>query len=70
MNPRHVTAAFASAYIHYVTEGRVTLTVNRLRVWAHRGKIQRVGTDHDGYALYDLDDVIKEARRRVALDPL
>lgn len=58
MSARHVTAAFAVAYVHYVTEGRVTLTVNQIRVWAHRGHVARVGTGPDGFALYSLDDIL------------
>lgn len=59
-NPRHVTAAMAIAYVHYVTDGRVTLNVNLIRVWSHRHGL-RVGTDPDGYALYDLDAIVKRA---------
>ena len=66
MNPRHVTAAFAIAYMHYVTDGATTLTVGQLRVWAHRGHINRVGTDPSGYALYDLDGIIRHSESRRA----
>lgn len=64
MNPRHVTAAFAIAYVHYVTDGQTTLTVGQIRVWATRGHIQRVGTAHDGYALYDLNGILRHAQKR------
>lgn len=59
MNPRHVTAAFAIGYVHYVSDGAVTLNVNRIRTWAHRGRVRRVGTDPSGFALYDLTDIVK-----------
>ena len=65
-NPRHVTAAFAIAYMHYVTNGAVTLTVGQIRVWAHRGRIRRVGTDRSGFALYSLDDIVQHTQRRNA----
>lgn len=63
MNPRHVTAALAIAYIHFVTDGTTTLTVGQLRIWTHRGHITRVGTDPSGYALYDLDGIIRHSQR-------
>lgn len=61
---RHVTAALAIAYMHYVTNGAVTLTVGQIRVWAHRGHVKRVGTDPSGFALYDLDDIVARAQPR------
>lgn len=64
MNPRHVTASFAIAYMHYVTEGATTLTVGQLRVWAHRGHIHRRGTDPHGFALYDLNDILRHSKKR------
>lgn len=63
MNPRHVTAALAIAYIHWTTDGDTTLTVGQLRVWACRGHISRVGTDPTGFALYDLNDIIRRVNR-------
>jgi hypothetical protein len=64
-DPRHVTAAFAIAYVHWVTNGATTLTTNRIRVWAHRDR-GRVGTDPDGYALYDLDKILERVNRHAA----
>lgn len=59
---RHGTAAFAIAYIHYVTDGAITLNVNLIRVWAHRGEGFRVGTDPSGFALYDVDKILARAK--------
>lgn len=67
MNPRHVTAAFIIVYVHYCTGGKITLTINQIRVWAHRNKITRVGTDPDGFALYDLDQVLDVLHQRKAI---
>ena len=61
---RHVTAALAIAYMHFATNGAVTLTVGQIRVWAHRGHVKRVGTDPSGFALYDLDDIVARAQPR------
>lgn len=61
-DPRHVTAGFAIAYVHFVTAGTTTLTVGQLRIWAHRGHITRVGTDPDGFALYDLNQILEHAK--------
>lgn len=58
MNPRHVTAAFAITYIAYCTDGYLTLSVNLIRTWTTRGHVRRVGTDPDGFALYDLDSLV------------
>ena len=38
-----------------------------IRVWAHRGHLDRVGRDPRGRTLYDLDQVIEHAER-VPLD--
>lgn len=62
MSARHVTAALAIAYMHFTTDGAVTLTVGQIRVWAHRGHVKRVGTAPDGFALYDLDDIIRRSQ--------
>lgn len=64
MTRREGTAAFAIAYVHFVTDGAVTLTVGQIRVWAHRGHVKRVGTAPDGFALYDLDGILARARLR------
>jgi len=32
--------------------------------WKRRGYVRRVGTDPSGYALYDVDDVLRHAQRR------
>jgi hypothetical protein len=69
MNPRHVTASFAIVYIHHVTNGHTTLTIGQLRIWAHRGHIHRVGTDQNGFALYDLTDVIRHVSARYHPEP-
>jgi hypothetical protein len=69
MTARHVTAGFAIAYVHFVTDGAVTLTVGQIRVWAHRGHIKRVGTDLSGFALYDLDGIVRRAQPRAHLHP-
>lgn len=63
MNPRHVTAAFAGAYLHYIGATNPP-NVNLIRQWAHRKHITRVGTDSAGYALYDLDSIIRHAQAR------
>lgn len=68
MNPRHVTAAVAIAYVHFITDGTVTLNVNRIRVWSHRHNLRR-GTDPDGYALYDLDQIVRRATLRHESQP-
>ncbi len=67
MNARHVTAHFAGFYLAYCG-AQPAPSVNLIRSWAHRGKVQRVGTDEWGYALYDLDQVIGHARFRGLLD--
>lgn len=67
MTARHGTAAFAIAYVHFVTDGAVTLTVGQIRVWAHRGHIKRVGTAPDGFALYDLDAIAQRAQPRAQI---
>lgn len=56
------TAAFVIAYLAAI-DGP-TLTVDQLRQWKHRGHIRRVGTDPSGYAVYDLNDVIRHAEQR------
>ena len=62
---REGTAAFAIAYIYKMTDGATTLNVNQIRVWAHRGHVRRTGTDPSGFAIYNLDDII----RRVVAQP-
>lgn len=64
-NARHVTAAEAIAYVHYLTDGRVTLNINLIRVWAHRDNA-RVGSTRNGFALYDLEKIIARVRSREA----
>lgn len=56
------TAAFVIAYIAAM-EGP-TLTVDQIRQWRRRGHVRRVGTDPAGYAVYDLNDVLRHAERR------
>lgn len=55
-----VTAAEAIAYVHACTNGQVTLTPNRLRVWATRGHITR--TDR---GRYDLGTIMQRVREHV-----
>lgn len=57
------TATFVIAYVAACCDGP-TLTVDQIRQWRCRGHIRRVGTDPSGYAVYDLDDVIRHAERR------
>lgn len=59
---REGTAAFAIAYVHYVTDEKVTLTVEQIRTWARRGYITRVGKDPDGFTLYNIDKIIERIR--------
>lgn len=66
MNGRHVTAHFAGWYVAY--HGGTHLSVNLIRQWTHRGHVNRVGTDDDGYALYDLSQICAHARLRGYLD--
>ena len=61
------TAAFIIAYIAAV-DGP-TLTVDQLRQWRTRGHIRRVGRDPSGYAVYDLDDVLRHAERKGLFAP-
>lgn len=63
MNGRHVTAHFAGFYLGWLGVNPQP-SVNLIRSWAHRGKVQRVGTDEWGYALYDLTQVVEYARIR------
>jgi hypothetical protein len=56
------TAAFVIAYVA-ACDGP-TLTVDQLRQWKRRSHIRRVGTDPSGFAVYDLDDVLRHAARR------
>ena len=56
------TAAFIIAYI--ATCDGPTLTVDQIRQWKRRGHVRRIGTDPNGYAVYDLDDVIRYVRDR------
>ncbi len=63
MSTRHVTAAFAGAYLAYLGVENPP-SVNLIRSWAHRKKIRRVGTDPTGFALYDLDSIIQHAHAR------
>lgn len=56
------TAAFIIAYIAAV-DGP-TLSVDQLRKWCQRDHIRRVGTDPSGFAVYDLDDVLRHADRK------
>lgn len=55
------TAAFVIVYIASI--GGPTLTVDQLRQWKRRGHIRRVGTDPSGFAVYDLDDVLRHAEK-------
>jgi hypothetical protein len=69
-NPRHMTAALAAAYVAAITaEGDTqpheVITVNLIRVWAHRGYVKRVGKHPvSHHALYDLEDIMRRARDR------
>lgn len=60
-----MTAAMAIAYVGLLTEGKTTLNVNLIRVWAHRGHITRTGTDQWGYALYDIEEILEHIDKRV-----
>ncbi|MCW2759053.1 MAG: hypothetical protein JWO46_2799 [Nocardioidaceae bacterium] len=62
-----VTAQFAGAYLAYLGVAKPP-SVNTIRTWVWRGKVTRVGTDPSGYALYDLTDIVLEARRLGYLD--
>lgn len=67
MNGRHVTAHFASFYLGWLGVEHPP-TVALIRKWTQRGHVRRVGTDPEGYALYDLTDIIERARHRGLLD--
>lgn len=40
---------------------RIRQWAGRIRVWAHRGKVQRYGVDRSGRTLYDLEELRKLA---------
>lgn len=65
-NSRHVTAHFAIWYIAY--HDGPTLTAAQIRSWAHRGKVEKAGRDHAGYALYNLETLIDHLRETGRID--
>ena len=67
MDGRQVTAHFASFYLGWIGANPIP-NVNLIRTWAHRNKVNRVGTDQWGYALYDLTEIVEYARHRGYLD--
>ena len=60
-NARHLTATLA---IHYLlAAGGQPVTVSQIRNWAHRKHIHRQGRDVTGEALYNIDDIVRHARK-------
>lgn len=67
MSARHLTAAVAVAYFHTVNAPWKP-SVHMIRKWAHLGHVSRRGKDETGHTLYDVDDMIRHARKRGLLD--
>lgn len=69
-HPRHLNAQLTIAYIAFVTNGETILTLNRLRVWAHRHPNIAAGRAPDNTALYNIDGILTYLQtRRVVAQP-
>lgn len=60
-DPRHLTANLAIRYL--IAAGGQAVTVSQIRNWASRGHIARAGREVTGEALYDVDDIVRHARK-------
>lgn len=52
----------AIAAAEFLTATGTPVTPGQIRVWAHRGKVARMGRDHRRRTLYRLADLEREAR--------
>lgn len=60
-NSRHLTANLAIRYL--IAAGGEAVTVSQIRNWVSRGHVTRVGSDVTGEALYEVDDIVRHARK-------
>lgn len=58
---RHLTAHLAIRYL--VAAGGEAVTVSQIRNWVSRGHVRRAGRDVTGEALYEVDDIVRHARK-------
>lgn len=63
-----VTAAQAITSVAFFHPDLKVLTVDQIRQWVRRGHVHRLGTDEFGYALYNLDDIVRHATRTSRLE--
>lgn len=63
MSTRHLSAVMVVAYFHGL-DAAWKPSVHMIRKWAHHGHIGRQGRDQAGHTLYDVDDVLRHAKKQ------